>query len=154
MTEFYSINFTSAPAGASIPQAQLHTSKNNTNSTNSNKNSTDLLSVIGKQESNKPGNPSVSPTIDNHNKMISTEQKTLDNSMTSMSRTITHDNRLFIKPECTTTPRDLAMNGTRDPFVLTLPSINDNFSSPSPSPELQAESHSKKNDEGSHYHKK
>jgi hypothetical protein len=48
MTEFYSINFTSASAGASIPQAQLHTSKNNTNSTNSNKNSTDLLSIIGK----------------------------------------------------------------------------------------------------------
>ena len=84
MTKFYSGNFTSASAGASIPQAQLHTSKNNTNSTNSNKNSTELLSIIGKQESNKPGNPSVSPTIDNHNKMISNEQKTLDNSMTSV----------------------------------------------------------------------
>jgi hypothetical protein len=30
MTKFYSVNFTSASAGASIPQAQLHTSKNNT----------------------------------------------------------------------------------------------------------------------------
>ena len=95
MTKFYSINFTSASAGASIPQAQQHTSKNNTNSTNCNKNGTDLLSIIGKQESNKPGNPSVSPTIDNHNKMISNEQKTLDNSMTSMSRTITHDDRII-----------------------------------------------------------
>ena len=96
----------------------------------------------------------MSPTIDNHNKMISNEQKTLDNSMTSMSRTITHDDRLFIKPESATTPMDLAMNGTRDPFVLTLPTINDNLSSPSPSPELQSESHSKKSDEGSHHHKK
>ena len=91
-----------------------------------------LLSIIGKQESNKPGNPSVSPTIDNHNKMISNEQKTLDNSMTSMSRTITHDDRLFIKPESATTPMDLAMNGTRDPFVLTLPTINDNLCHPRP----------------------
>ena len=69
----------------------------------------------------------MSPIIDNHNNMISNELKTLDNSMTSRSRTITHDNRLFIKPESTTTPRDVIMNGTRDPFVLTLPSINDNF---------------------------
>ena len=64
--------------------------------------------------------------------MISNEQKTLDNSMTSRSRTITHDNRLFIKSESTTTPRDLAMNGTRDQFVLTLPLIDDNLVIPVP----------------------
>ena len=154
ITKFHSVNFTSASTGASIPQAQLHTSNNNTNSTNSNKNNTELLSIIGKQKSNKPGNPSVSSTIDNHSKMISNKQKTLDNSMTSRSRTINHDNKSSIKSESTTTPRDLAMNGIKDPFVLTLPSINDNLSSASPSPELQSESHSKSVDEGSHHHKK
>ena len=30
MTKFYNVNFTSASSGASIPRAQLHTSKNNT----------------------------------------------------------------------------------------------------------------------------
>ena len=86
--------------------------------------------------------------------MISNKQKTLDNSMTSRSRTINHDNKSSIKSESTTTPRDLAMNGIKDQFILTLPSINDNLSSSSQSAELQSESHSKIIDEGSHHHKK
>jgi hypothetical protein len=154
MTKFHSVNFTSTSTGASIPQAQLHTSKNNTNSTNSNKNNTKLLSIIGKQESNKPGNPSVSSTIDNHSKMISNKQKTLDNSMTSRSRTINHDNKSSIKSESSEISKDSTMNGIKDPFVLTLPTINDNLSSSSPPPELQSESHSKNNNEGSHHHMK
>lgn len=154
MTKFYSVNFISTSTGAPISQVQLHTSKNNTNSPNISKTNTELLSTSGKQEPNKSGNPSVSSTTDNHNQMVSKKQKTLDNSRMSMSKTITHENKPLIKPESSNISNDSGMNGIKGPFVLTLPSINDNSSSSSPSPELQSENHPKNSDQGSHHHKK
>ena len=154
MTKFYSINFASASTSASIPQVQLHNSKNNNNSTNINRNNPELLSIIRKHEPNNTGNPSLSSATEKHNKMISNKQKTLDNSMTSRSEAITHENKSSIKPESSEISNDSAMNGIKGPFVLTLPSINDNSSSSSPLPESQSENHSKNNDQGSHHHKK
>lgn len=152
LTKFYSINFTSVSTSASTPQAQLHTLNNNSYVATSTKNKTELLSIIGKQNSNKPINPSVSSAIDNHNKMTSDQQKTPHNYTTTESGIGTHDNKISIKPESTTTPQNSVMCGTNSPFALPLPSLNNNSSSSSTSPELQSESHSKNNDGGSRHH--
>ena len=153
ITKFYSANFTSASTGASIPQVQLLNSKNDTNNIDINKNNTDLLLIIRKQEPNKSGNSSALSTTDNYDKLMSNKQTTPDISMTSRSRTIAHENKLLIKPESKEISKNSTVNVTNGPFILSLPSINKNISSLSSSPQLQSKSHSKTNNEKSRHHK-
>jgi len=136
---FYSVNFTSVSTGAPNSQLQQHnTPTNDTAGTTSNKNSTGLLSTMGKQESNKSGNSSASSSTVNYNKMISKQQKTLDNSITSKSSTNAHKNKSSVKSESQKISKDSTVNGTSGPFILSLPSINKNVSSYSLTPELQS----------------
>lgn len=150
ITKFYGVNFNSASIGSPISQAQLQALKNNTNSTNINKNSTELLYKIGKEGPNKPVNPSVPSMTDNHNKMISNRQK----SPSTIESKIIHENKSSIEPKATGISNYSSMNGNNGPFVLTLPSIKENSSYMPNSPELQSENHPKNNDHGSHHHKK
>ena len=151
LTKYYSVNFTSVSNFPSTSHVQLPVLKNDSNVSSSNKNQTKLLSLNGKQESNKPMNASIASTIDEHNKMTKDQQKT--HYTTTVPRTGTQDNKLLIKPESTATPKDSMLSGTKSPFVLTLPSFGNNSSVSSNSSELQSDSHLKNNNANFHHHK-
>jgi hypothetical protein len=149
LTKYYSVNFTSVSNLPSTSHVQLPV-LNDSNVSSSNKNQTQLLSLNGKQESNKPMNASIASTIDEHNKMTKDQLKT---HYTTVPRTGTHDNKLWIEPESTAIPKDSMLSGTKSPFVLTLPSFGNNSSVSSNSSELQSDSHLKNNNANFHHHK-
>lgn len=122
--KFYGVDFTSESTSQPISYAQLQ-ALNNTNSTNINKNNTELLSIIGKKEHNKSRIPPVPPTSENNKKRINNRQ----NIHTTIQTKFIHKNRSSIKPE---SPDMSSMNGNNGPFVLSLPSIKNNSSSTPP----------------------
>jgi len=146
--KFYGVNFYGQLTSKPVPQVQLRTSKNNTNSTSINKSNPAMQSIIGQKVPNK-SSTFMSSTSEIHNK-IPNRQKI----HTIIQPKIIYENKSLIDPESKISP----INKTTGPFVLTLPSVKDNLSSastPSSSasapllPGMPSENQANNNDQGS-----
>ena len=145
ITKFYGVNFYGQLTSKPIPQVQLYTSKNNTNSTSINKGNPTMLSIIGKKVPNKPDS-FMSSTSEIQSKISNNRQKI----HTTIPPKIIYENKSLINPESEISP----INRTNGPFVLTLPSVKDNLSSASTPllpgfPGLPSENHPSNSDQGS-----
>lgn len=151
ITRFYGVNFYGQLTSKPLSQVQLHTLKNNTNSTSLGKSNTALLSITGKKEPNKPSTVT-SSTSEIQNKIPNNKQKI----HTSIQPKIIYENKSSINPESSETS---PMNRTTGPFVLTLPSVKDNLSASTPLssasapllPGMPSENHVSNNVQGSNH---
>ena len=145
ITRFYGVNFYGQLTNKPLSQLQLHTSKNNTNSTSFDKSNTALVSITGKKEPNKP-NTLISSTSEIQNKIPNNKQKI----HTTIQPKIIYENKSSINPESS----DISsMNMTNGQLVLTLPSVKDNLLSASTPllPGMPSENHSNNNVQGSNH---